>query len=691
VSPDFSKSDQRSYVPPDLPVRPIDTNDSYELAEVFRLYRSQSGTLGFLPRGAFEEFARDGRILVAIRDRRLLGYLAYRVSGHDSVVVHLCVRDEDRRQGVASTLINELICESADVRSIRLSCRAEYAANALWPRFGFTCIDERPGRGSDGGRLFTWARHMTGGAPPLLKLAWERERQNRKTVVLDANVFFDLDDRSECAEESRSLLADWLESAIVLCVTAECRNEIARQSDEEKRRRAQQRLAAFQMLEATPAEVDTVTSNLERCLPPCGTASDESDRRQLAHSIASGADFFVTRDALLLDHSDAIRRSASICVIRPCELVVQLHSESLPSAYAPARLAGTRISVRRATQESDFLPFQRFGCGESKAAWVARFRQVLSNPTRFDARLVQTDDDRPRVLCCLDGEQGGVTRIVALRALSHALTPTIVRRVLGDVLENAQKARVAYVECDDAGDPIVDAALGDVGFVQAGDRLVKATSQAVVAYAGVREQMQACFRRSDLPIPNEAAELEFRYWPLKVLKAGIKSYIVPIKPHWASGLFDTRLASLDLFGVDIRPALALENVYFSGSAVRLPRGARVLWYVSGTRSSAIREVRACSLCLGTESGTPPELYRRFSRLGVYRWADVVGTAAGDLARRIHAYRFACTEQFQQPIPWKRLQEILTLALGHGNPCAGPVLIPEAVFSDIYSEGLDIHG
>lgn len=48
-------------------VRPIDTAGG-ELDAVFDLYRKNSATLGWLPRGAFDEFAREGRILVTLAD-----------------------------------------------------------------------------------------------------------------------------------------------------------------------------------------------------------------------------------------------------------------------------------------------------------------------------------------------------------------------------------------------------------------------------------------------------------------------------------------------------------------------------------------------------------------------------------------------------------------------------------------------
>ncbi len=674
---------------PSRVARPIDTM-SDELDAVFDLYRRNSATLGWLPRGAFDEFAREGRILVTMADGALDGYLAYRVAGTDAVIVHLCVREERRGRGVADVLLEELFQQAAGLGSIRLACREEYAANRLWPRHQFNCVSERPGRGADDGRLFIWSRKLAGEALPLLAAIRDAERKGRKTVVIDANVFFDLDGDGIHAEESKSILADWLEPDVLVVVTAELLNEITRQPDRAKRGRARGRLSSFHVLEGKPDDVAEVLRKLNEVLPPATSASDESDRRQLARAAAEQADCFVTRDSHLLDHADAIETVTQVAVFRPVDFVVHLHERSSREQYTPARLVGTTIKRRRPRTESELAPFQRYKQAESKGSWLSVARQVLADPVRFDTFLVEPPGDGPKLLIALDTEGGPALSIRILRGLSHPLTPTLLRRVLSEILLQAQEEGQSLIVCEDVGDPLVEGALSDLGFTPSDACYVKGSIGDVVPVDDVTESLKALFpSEQGLPVEAEPGELERHFWPLKVIGAEIPTYVVSIQPWWASQLFDARLAEEDLFGAEHKIALALENVYYSASRIDIPPGARILWYVSGKGPEKVSQIRACSICQETVTGPASALFRRFARLGIYRWRDLVSTAGGDLERELRAYRFALTERFQQPIPWGRFQAVLQEHIGHGNQCTGPFKVPEGVFQDLYTAGTEL--
>src|SRR4051812_11209097 len=107
-------------------VRRLDPR-STEPDQVLRLYRANSGTLGFLPKGALDEFVDEGCVLVAIVEDFVVGYLAYRVSGSSAKIVHLCVNGEVRGKGLAQALANELFRETAALEDVRLLCREDYA------------------------------------------------------------------------------------------------------------------------------------------------------------------------------------------------------------------------------------------------------------------------------------------------------------------------------------------------------------------------------------------------------------------------------------------------------------------------------------------------------------------------------------------------------------------------------------
>lgn len=112
-------------------VHPV-ASDAPELDDVFALYRTHSGTLGFLPRGAFEQFASEGHVLCVRIDGSLAGYLAYRVANSAIVLVHLCVSRDHRGCGVARALMDTLLHAEADMSTVRLSCRDDYVLRTRW-------------------------------------------------------------------------------------------------------------------------------------------------------------------------------------------------------------------------------------------------------------------------------------------------------------------------------------------------------------------------------------------------------------------------------------------------------------------------------------------------------------------------------------------------------------------------------
>lgn len=669
-------------------IRPIHAEGS-ELEQVLALYKRNTGTLGFLPRGAFEEFAQQGWVLVATGDDGLEGYLAWRVSGDHAVIVHLCVAKEHQGKGIASALLKELFHRTPGLRAIRLSCREEYEANRVWPRHGFICDREKPGRGADGARLFIWTRKHAAEELPLLATIKASAREGRKVAAVDANVFFDFEEDRALSDESRSLLADWLAAEVVIAITAELRNEITRQTDAARRDKVRARMTGFMTLEGEPEAIKVALAALSEVLPPPTTASDESDRRQLAHAMVESADFFVTRDHDLLDHADAVRREFGIRVLRPADLIVFLHEHTTQDGYTPSRLVGTVIQERRPKNEGELLPFLRFARGETKADWLPTVRKILADPRRYKTVLLEPPGERPKLAVSVDSAATEALTVVVLRALSHRLTPTLLRRRLSELLLEAVDRGLSTVRCLEVGDPLIEDALRDLGFTATGSGFMKASVRDVIGSEEASDVLSERFPEDAAIRGASPAQLESRFWPLKVVDGGIPTYLIPIQPHWASELFDARLAETQLFGAKPSLALALENVYYSASSITIPSGARILWYVSGKGRNKVGEVRATSICQETVSGTPDALFRQFRHLGIYRYRDVIDAAKGDPTRTLRAYRFALTERFPRPVPFKRVQAVLEHHVGHGNPIAGPVQVPEAVFSDIYTEGIDL--
>ena len=647
---------------------------------VLQLWRDNRATLGLLPRGGFEDCADVGGLLLASVGELPAGYLAFRLTRTEAVIVHVCVGRAFRGQGVASALLQRAFVETSTSGAVRLSCRKDYEqATRLWQRHGFTNVDERTGRGADRAPVLVW-RRLNEDDEPLLTRA--REQLTQRTVAVDANVFMDFFADDEAAEESKSLTADWLTEDIALCVTAELRNEIARVRDDVVRKERRRQARPFRTLEARSEELEVELARVESVLPPATCDSDESDRRQLAHAVARGAEFFVTRDDTLLGYGEELHSELGISVLRPVDLVRRLYGDVYPGAYNPIRLAGTPVHVGEAGREDDLLLFQGFPQGEAKAEFLSLCRPLLAEPTRFTTSLVGLREQPPFLAYAVEELPDGTIRVPLFRSLQHPLLGTVMRRVLSDLVESRLDGRGAPIVCTDLIDPRFASAARDLGFRSSGRTLSKLS-------------LKGLYRRDDLldivePRPAaETIELERAYWPLKLRDGGVDSFVIPIRPAWAAQLFDSTLASQELFPPAVGPALALENAYYSRSTIDIKRGSRILWYVSGKGPQRVGELRGCSLAEGTVRGSAKDVFGRFRRLGVFQWRDVLRAADGDPHGAITAYHFAFTEQFRSPVGWPRVQEVLREQTRRGNQLAGPVKIPDQVFQTLYEEAIGV--
>lgn len=651
--------------------------------QVWRLYRKNTNTLGFLPRGAFEQFALAGCILSICSNEDSVGYVAWRNQSTEAVLVHLCVDAGHRGTGCHELLLRGMIDQCRNIPAIRLRCRKDYSkANRVWERHGFRIESELVGRGMDAAPLFEWRRVNFVNAP-LLDAIRDATPKAKYLVAIDANVFFDVvDPERPHHEESSSLFADWLDD-VEVCVTQELRSECMRPDDEERRSAAFALRRGYTELACHPDELAPAVTLVESVLPPSTSDSDHSDRRQLAHAWKGGATYFATRDSLLLDHSDDIRSITGLFVMRPSELVARLQGDLIGNDYAPVRLQGTSIERRPAAGEEELLAFQRFAAGESKGEWLKAIRSARSAPDRCSVEVVGPKGADPRVLVAVDWSSPDALHIRILRALSSDLTGTLLRRVLADMVEAARSHNRYRITIADPGPGEIQNALNHVGFEVAKEgRMVRFSLPGIIDFEQATTVIDESLPDAKVEPAPKAQDLEARFWPLKVLSAEIPTYVIPIHRHWAAELFDRGLASQHLFGVPEGPALALENVYYSGSNIRIPPGSRMLWYVSGK----IGQIRGMSTCIDTDTDEANRLSKKYHRLGVYRWRHILETAGGDPHKRLHAYRFAQTVLFEKPIPWSRLSQLIFTHTETRNPIASPVRVPEALFIDVYREG-----
>jgi len=686
------------------------------LEEVIELGQANANTVGFLPRGAFIRYAAENQILVAFDKRKMvIGYLLYATSAKKGLayIVHLCVRQSHRRQGVAEALFEELKIATKDVfRGIRVRCRRDYEASAVWPKLGFVAAHEVPGRSRHGTTLTVW--WFDHGHPTLFSYAAEQQAESKLKVAIDANVFFQLQDPlTPSNEESQSLLADWLQENMELCVTNEIFNEVNRNPDEVGRKQGRAFASTFSKLVSTDDEFQRVKEELRRFFPEQMSISDESDLRQLAWSIAAGVGFFVTRDSGLLEMEDRVYGSFGIRIIHPSDLVINQDQLMREAEYQPARLAGSQVKVERVHSGQSALLEDAFRApqGETRAEFRRKLHLYLADPRTFETNAVKSAEQPMLALIVHGRQKERELEIPIFRVVRDPLSATLVRHlVLNSILVSSDEERVltkvtdAYLS-DDAID-----ALQEMGFVFTGNFWVKANLPIVETAEGLIPRLSSL--SMDFPSVSQyfqqmidalktaysadnvqtMLQVERSLWPAKLTDIDIPTFVIPIRPEWAMHLFDPHIASQDLLGGEPSLIFSVENVYYRASRPRvLTAPARILWYVSRGRGKyqGTMAIRASSYLDEVVIGEPKTLFSQFRRLGVYRWEDVFGIARERIDQEIMAFRFSITEVFSNPISRDELQEIWREEMGGRFHIQTPIAIPRERFFRLYRLGMGI--
>jgi ribosomal protein S18 acetylase RimI-like enzyme/predicted nucleic acid-binding protein len=680
---------------------------SEALARVRHLWGRNRATLGFFPDGAFEEYATKGLVLGAFLGGELVGYALYRISGSEAAIAHLCVDEACRRQGVAGALLDAIKTRTKHLLGIRLWCRRDYEANKLWPRFNFISLDDRPSKAKDGGHLTLWKYEHR--QLPLLQLVENRRAENRLRAVIDSSVFFDFGSNKEQAIESKALLADWIQDRVLLCVTGELFNEIARREIGRERRRNWQLAKGFVCLMASDEAAKSTLTELSGVLPEVRKVSDESDLRHLAHAISRDAKFFLTRDEKILNHQEVLYNRYALVVLRPSDFISRMDLVEREEVYQPCRLAGTQIRWSRLvpSRAPEIITlFQDYARREPKANFEAALRSQVSSPRENETSIIEDSDGKLLALISIDLTDKSILFVPILRLTSSPLASTIGFRVISNLISRSIAEKKAVIVCKDryvtrAFEP----ALEELGFVLldscwqkislTGIRTVHEIDQEcdkLSTNLGAHREYIEEIRRLVFESAENAATsflTERHLWPLKVKGVEIPSYILPIRPYWAAQLFDEELAKADLFGARAELMFLLENVYYRSARPQvLQEGpGRILWYVSG-RGKAVgtKSIRACSRLEGVMIGPAKELFRDLRRLGVYQWRDVIKTSKGNPLGPIMAIRFSHTESFKYPISLETVREILADKAGIRPTFQSPIRIPSDCFRQLYERG-----
>ena len=626
-------------------------------------------------------------------------------------IVHLCVEPSHRQKGVAKALVDyfKKITRDEFFQGIRIHCRRDYKVNDVWPKFGFNALDEKHGRSKQGSTLTVW--WFDHGHPTLFTLADEQKIGSKLPVVIDANIFYDLQKSPQSAseKESHSLLAGWLN--IKLHLTPEIYNEINRHKNEIKRKSGREFIKKFKVLPSPDDEFQKTCEQLRHFFPKKQISdSYESDLRQLARSIATNMPFFVTRDEALQKKSEDIHKIFGMHIISPSYLITYQDELMRNIEYQPVKLAG-KINIKRVNSEQIVLLENQFHVlqWKTKAQFKQQLQAYLAEPHIFETSIIQSAGQL-LALIVYGRKNKHELEIPVFRFMRNSLSATLARRlVLNTILDSSAEGRVLTKVTDlNLSDEMIDA-LREHGFVLINNHWIKASLQIVGTAKKLAAELTAI--GNNLPQITQYAtqmteaiemalsknhrgllDIERSLWPTKITDVDIPTFVVPIQPDWAMQLFDFNLAKQDLFGGEPSIILKVENVYYRAShpsPKELAAPARILWYVSKGKGNyqGTMSIRACSYLDEVVIDKPKALFSRFKRLGVYEWKDVFETADQNLDKDIMAFRFSHTEIFNHPIHRTELKEIWKQESSVNFHLQNPIFISNPLFFHLYHKGV----
>ncbi|MFJ8228580.1 GNAT family N-acetyltransferase [Streptomyces sp. NPDC094448] len=679
-----------------IDVLPVTGEQAELLTAAIALGDRYTKRLGLLTPPAYRKYADDGGLLVALEGDELVGYALFGLPKRSQHVrlVHLCVAEERRGNGIAGLLIAELRRRQRHRLGIRARCRRDYGLSSVWSALGFVPKGEGLGRGSDRETLDTWWLDL--GHDDLFT---EAQSDALLVVAIDHSVFSGLQGAgtARAVEESRALEAGWLADLIDFTYTPQLLRDVREVESREERNHQQAGLPRLREAAPDPGSVSARQQELITAVtgePPEVTIDEKvSGRlRYVAEASCAGLQVLVTRDPELERLADVAWGVAGVKVVSPA--MVTLHVDELRQAqvYRPADLMGTAFSAEevRPGSEGELVAFFEQGASDSGTDFVERLKALAADGVLWHRALIRDAEGHP-VALCVWAMDGRTLNVAFLRTAGHPLEQTLARQMLFMLKRvgrerGAQAVRIA----DPHLSPVAMSAAGADGFTEdeggftallvdlsGPAETVSVLAEEIAARAG-----RTAPRLDAHASPEIVSVAERMWWPAKLVDTALPSFIAPVKPRWSTELFNVPAMLMprdDVLGI------SREHVYYRSPGHRgesVP--GRILWYVSeGTAGQQGSMVIGCSRLDEVVIGDPDTLFSRFEHLGVYGRAEVRDAAKP--VGKVMALRFSDTEIFPAQVSHARLTA-LAAALGLKFSVMSLSKIDNALFQAVYEEG-----
>ena len=678
-----------------------DSSVEEHFESAINLWKKNRTTLGLFPRGAFEEHARKNLILYLLDGGIVKGYLLYRSARQRVVISHLCISDEIRGRGGARILFGALKGKVDDghCKGIEVRCRSDYEISRMWPSLGFECAGHMQGKAKEGSELTIW--YFKFDIPDFFYEMMPKHDDDLTWAVLDANIIFKMSEPEKAeSEEALALISDAMASYVRYFVTPEIYVETERKKNIEEKKRSNSFANNFERIEIKRSSFENYRDSLAPLWGSKLNDRDRSDLHHIAYSAAAGFQYFITQDTGILDKANEIYEACNISTLRPVEFITQLDQIENLEKYTPRSISRTQYHVHCPSSD-EITEIAEYFCipshGEKRRVLEAKVRTAVANPDQYKVLLISSDDKQKVAL-------------LSFKKVNEELSIDVMRHN-GDVTSKTIAQNFAWAE-------IFSHADGEVSLIKYTDNLscfqnddlfqangfIKSDAGWVRISANMKCDLETAKQRigeffaelteitepvknnlsSFLAKTDNSALYEEAFWPLKVTDGDIPTYLIPIRPVWALHLFDEALAEKELWGADPTKHFNIENVYYrSPKKFNMVAGARILWYVSSHGANKVSEIRACSRLISSETDTAKKLFKKYKRLGIYEWSNLMEITKDNPDGKVMAMRFYQTEYFKRPI---ELKDFLSYGI-KGQPF-GPKNITNEQFMNIYTDGIN---
>ena len=652
-----------------------------DLDAIDDLRKQNSHTLGFLTRETIRSHLEKECVLGVKTDNdELAGYLLYAAYPDRFRLVHLCVREDFRSQGIAKRLLEKLKNSATTQKVIKLNFRRDFPAHKMWEKLDFVPLGEKASRSAAGHLLTLWC--LTLAPNDQLSLFQAKASDDALDVVIDAQVFFDFyEPDSDKTKPSKALLADFLVDSLNLCITEELFNEINRSDDDKRRQASQQRAHEFSKVEHDSQSAKHFEAVLSP-LFPSNTSSQKSDVRQLAKAAASNVKTFVTRDRALLKKSEKIAELTGLQVLFPTALIIQIHELSERQSYAPDRISGLQLRWQRLTSgDLTSFPFDSFlNHRETKGTFRENLESLLANPQHYECELLWSVDTVVAIRV-LTSNASRILYIPVARVAHSADRSLYGRFLIADVISKAVEKKLSMVKFEaTALTPSLMPDLWEMGFTKCSDSFVRFCFSRCLDRGKVLSEISELCPESTSNYQNISdLELERRCSPLKLTSVAEQNhFLIPIRPDYAISLIDRYQSANHLFGGDLNVLLRWDNVYYRKKTHHkmFKAPGRILWYVSRNK----KQIIAVSHLDDVVFGTPKVLFNKFKKFGVLKWNDLHEMCEGDLSKELMALQFSHTFLFREPVSLETMRTVYNIVP------QGPLKIPPKTFDKLFQLG-----